>query len=456
MAAFRKVLIANRGEIAVRIIRACRELGIGTVAIASSADADAVHARLADEVYEAGGPKAAESYLNLDRILEIAKESGAEAVHPGYGFFAENAAAAQRIIDAGLVFIGPRPDAIELMGDKVRAREAARGAGVTVSGGTGSLSDPDAIRSIAREVGFPVILKPTAGGGGIGMQIAEDEAGLDKALQTAQRLAKASFGNADVYLEKYLPNARHIEIQLLGDAHGNVTHLNERECSVQRRYQKLVEESPSVALTPVLRERIAGAAVRLAKGVRYTSAGTVEFLLGPDGEFFFLEMNTRIQVEHPVTEMITGVDLVREQLRVAAGEPLSVTQADVAARGHAIEIRIYAEDALRNFLPSIGTLTAFAPPLGPGVRVDSGVREGSAVTIYYDPMVAKVIAWDRDRPAAIARLSRALGEMRVEGVKTTRELGLFILGLDAFQRGQVSTRALETDWMAKFKEAAHT
>jgi acetyl-CoA carboxylase biotin carboxylase subunit len=451
---FRKVLIANRGEIAVRVTRACRELGIATVAIASSADMDAVHAMLADEVHEAGGPKAIESYLNLDRILEIAKETGAEAIHPGYGFFAENAAAARRIADAGLVFIGPGADAIELMGDKVRAREAARGAGVPVSGGTGSLSDPDAIRSIAREVGFPVILKPTGGGGGIGMQIAEDEAGLEKALQTAQRLAKASFGNADVYLEKYLPNARHIEIQLIGDAHGSVVHLNERECSVQRRYQKLVEESPSVALTPELRERIARAAVQLAKLVGYKSAGTVEFLLAPGGEFFFLEMNTRIQVEHPVTEMITGIDLVREQIRVAAGEALSFTQSDVAAGGHAIEFRIYAEDALRNFLPSIGTLAAFAPPLGPGVRVDSGVHVGSAVTMYYDPMVAKVIAWDRDRPAAIARLRRALAEMRVEGVKTTRELGLFILGLDAFQRGEVSTRVLETDWLPKFKEAA--
>lgn len=451
MPEIRTVLVANRGEIAVRVIRACRELGLRAIAVCSEADRGAPHTRLADEVYEIGGPRVTDSYLCLPRILDVARQARANAIHPGYGMFSENAAAAREIEAAGLVFIGPPSEAIALMGDKVAARRAARDAGVPVAPATETLTDVDAIRRAAAELGYPVIVKPVGGGGGIGMAIAHDGAALDRALGSAQRLAQASFGTAAVYVERYFPGARHIEVQLLADGHGTVVHLGERECTVQRRYQKLIEETPSTALDEALRSRITGAAVRLAEAVGYRSAGTIEFLLAPDRAFYFMEMNTRIQVEHPVTEMVTGIDLVREQLRVAAGERLSIGQADVRPRGHALECRVYAEDPQRNFLPSVGTIASFEAPAGAGVRVDSGVWPGSVVTFHYDPMLCKVIVWDRDRLAALARMRRALGELVVEGVATTRDLHLFILDTPEFREGRLHTRILEEAWLPAFR-----
>ena len=452
MPGFRKVLVANRGEIAVRVIRACRELGIRTVAIASRADQGAPHTELADEVHDVGGPKIADSYLNLPRILEVARQAGAEAIHPGYGMFAENAAAARQIGDAGLVFIGPPAEVIALMGDKVAARRAAQEAGVPVAQGSEPLRDADMIRRVAGHLGYPVIVKPVAGGGGIGMAIVLDEAALDKTLAAAQRLAQHSFGNAEVYIERYVPQARHIEVQLLADHHGAVIHMGERDCTVQRRYQKLIEETPSSALTPPRREAIIGAAVRLAEAVGYRSAGTMEFLVAPDGAFYFMEMNTRIQVEHPVTEMVTGLDIVREQIRIAAGERLAFRQEDVRPRGHAIECRVYAEDYTRNFLPSVGTISRMTVPEGTGVRVDSGVRSGSPVSMYYDPLLCKVVVWDQDRSAAVLRMRRALAELQIEGVKTTRDLHLRVLEAPEFLDGRLHTRILEEEWLPRFLE----
>jgi acetyl/propionyl-CoA carboxylase alpha subunit len=421
------------------------------VAVASSADCGAPHTELADEVHELGGSKVTESYLNLTRILNVAREAHVDAIHPGYGMFAENPAAARQIQDAGFVFIGPPPDVIALMGDKVAARQAAVAAGVPVGPASDPLAEPEAIRQAAEAVGYPVIVKPVGGGGGIGMAIVRDRGALDRAVVSAHRLAHATFGSARVYVERYFHGFRHVEVQLLADHHGTVIHLGERECTVQRRHQKLIEETPSPALNDELRARITGAAVRLGEAVGYRSAGTIEFLLGPDGTFYFMEMNTRIQVEHPVTEMVTGIDIVREQIRIAAGDRLSVTQGDVRSRGHAIECRIYAEDPARNFLPSVGTLARFRAPAGPGVRVDSGVDIGSPVTMYYDPLLCKVVAWDRSRPAALARMRRALGELVVEGVTTTRDLHLHILATPQFRDARLHTRILEDEWLPELQ-----
>lgn len=451
LAPFRKILIANRGEIAVRVIQACRELDIRTVAIASEVDREAPHALLADEVHMIGGPVVTESYLNLPRIIEVAQHSGADAIHPGYGLFAEDAMAAKRIEEAGLVFIGPPPEVIARMGDKVEARHLARECQVPVAEGSDALSNLDRIRSAAADLGYPIIIKPVGGGGGIGMAIVYNEPSLENAVRSAQRLARASFNNPVVYAERYIPGARHIEIQIAADQAGNVIHLGERECSVQRRSQKLVEETPSLALDESLREAMANAAVRLAKTAGYKSMGTIEFLLAPDGSFFFMEMNTRIQVEHPITELVTGVDLVKEQLCIAGGQPLSVAQGEVDPRGHAIECRIYAEDFTRNFLPSLGTLTSFSIPTGPGVRVDTGVRLGSTITRYYDPLLCKVAVWERDRPGALTRMRRALEEFTIEGVKTTRELHLLLLDAPGFWEGRVHTRVLEDEWLPAFQ-----
>ncbi len=456
MALFKKVLVANRGEIAVRVIQACQEMGIGTVAIASQADRDSLHARFADEVYEVGPPKVSESYLNLDRIIEIAHKTGAEAIHPGYGMFAESAGAVRKIEEAGLTFIGPPADVIALMGDKVAARAAALEAGVPVVEGTPSLTDLEEAVSILQRLGFPLMLKPAGGGGGIGITIVNEAEALEKALQAAQRLGQASFGSASVYAERYLAQARHIEIQIAADAYGHVIHLGERECTIQRRYQKLLEETPSYPLDDDLRRRIAEAAVRLAATIGYRNLGTMEFLLAPNGEFFFSEMNTRLQVEHPVTEQVTGVDMVRMQIAIAAGEPLRVRQDEIRPRGHAIECRIYSEDFRRNFLPSMGEITAYEPPTGPGVRVDSGVRVGSRVTMYYDPLLCKVTVWDQDRPHAIARMRRALQQFTIEGVKTTRELHLLILDAPEFHQARLHTRLLEEMWVPRFQEQEST
>jgi acetyl-CoA/propionyl-CoA carboxylase biotin carboxyl carrier protein len=416
---FTKILIANRGEIAVRIIRACEELGVATVAVYSELDRDAPHVARADEAYLLGPGPAAESYLSIEKLLDAVDRSGAEAVHPGYGFLAENAGFAKALEDRGTVFIGPPSSAIEAMGSKTRARELMQQAGVPIVPGTtepvGTIDD--ARKVIADTIGYPVAVKAAGGGGGKGFRVALTEAKLQDAFEGAAREGEKFFGDATVYLERYLPDPRHVEVQVLADSQGNVIHLGERDCSLQRRHQKLIEESPAPAVDAELRERIGKIATEAAAAVNYTGAGTIEGLL-QDGEYFFLEMNTRVQVEHCVTEMVTGIDIVKEGIRVAAGEPLSISQDDVQLRGHAIECRINAEDASKNFAPAPGTIGAYREPTGPGVRVDSGVGPGSEISPMYDPMVAKLIVWDADRQQATARMLRALGEYQIEELKT--------------------------------------
>jgi acetyl-CoA carboxylase, biotin carboxylase subunit len=420
----RKVLIANRGEIAVRIIRACREMQISPVAVFSDCDRTALHVRFADEAYAIGPSAPRESYLRIDRIIETAKRCGADAVHPGYGFLAENEDFAAAVRDAGLIFIGPTPEAVALMGSKTAAREAAVRAGVPVVPGTPNpLADdvPDAeIARVAAGIGFPLLVKAVAGGGGKGMRTVERPDDLASAVRAARSEAGAAFGDAAVYLERRITHPRHIEVQLLGDHHGTVLPFVERECSIQRRHQKVVEETPSLAVTPKLRQAMTAAAAKVARAVGYTNAGTIEFLLDADGRFYFLEMNTRLQVEHPVTEMVTGVDLVRWQIRIARGERLTLDpERLLTPNGHAIECRIYAEDPDNNFLPSPGRIQHLRVPAGPGIRDDSGATAGLDVPIFYDPMISKLIAWAEDRPAAVARMQRALREYVVAGIKTT-------------------------------------
>ncbi len=439
----RTLLVANRGEIAVRVVRACRELGLRSVAVFSTADEDALHVRLADESVCIGPPHARDSYLNVDALLAAARQTGADAIHPGYGFLAENARFAAACEDAGFVWVGPAPAVIEEMGDKAMARRLAREAGVpTVPGTDGVVLAAEAL-DVAREIGYPVMVKAAAGGGGRGIRTAGSESELATVIAEAEREADAAFGDGSVYLEKLLVGARHVEVQVLGDAHGDVVHCFERECSLQRRRQKLLEESPSPALDPVGRESITDASVRLARAVGYTSAGTLEFLLDASGAFFFIEMNTRIQVEHPVTEMVTGIDLVKEQLRVAAGERLSVSQAELEQRGAAIEFRINAEDPERLFLPSPGEITALELPGGPGVRVDTAAFSGWRVPPFYDSLVAKLIVWGRDRDEAMARGRRALGELRVDGIKTTAPFHLGLLGDPDVMAGRYDVEFLE-------------
>jgi acetyl-CoA/propionyl-CoA carboxylase, biotin carboxylase, biotin carboxyl carrier protein len=416
---FSKVLIANRGEIAVRIVRACEELGIATVAVYSELDRDAPHVKRADEAYLLGPGPASESYLSIEKLLDAVDRSGAEAVHPGYGFLAENAAFAKALEDRGTVFIGPPSSAIEAMGSKTRARELMAKAGVPIVPGTTEPVETieDARTIVAETIGYPVAVKAAGGGGGKGFRVALTEDKLQDAFEGAAREGEKFFGDATVYLERYLPDPRHVEVQVLADSHGNVIHLGERDCSLQRRHQKLIEESPAPAVDDELRERIGKIATEAAAAVSYTGAGTIEGLL-QNGEYFFLEMNTRVQVEHCVTEMVTGIDIVKEGIRVAAGEPLSISQDEVQLRGHAIECRINAEDASKNFAPAPGTIGAYREPAGPGVRVDSGVGPGSEISPMYDPMVAKLIVWDADRPQATARMLRALSEYEIEGLKT--------------------------------------
>ncbi len=441
---FRKVLIANRGEIAVRVIRACRELGIRTVAVYSEADRDALHVRLADEAFCIGPPPAAESYLNIPNILSTAEITGAEAIHPGYGFLAENPHFAEVCREAGIVFIGPTPEAIEAMGNKARAREIAHKAGIpVVPGSQGPVRTLEEALAVANRVGYPLLIKASAGGGGRGMRVVHSPEELGRAMATAQREAEAAFGSGEVYLEKYLEEPRHVEVQVLADTRGNVVHLGERECSIQRRHQKLLEEAPAPGLSPRLRAHLHRAAVRLAQAIRYTSAGTVEFLVDREENFYFMEMNTRIQVEHPVTEMVTGLDLVREQIRIAAGERLSFSQREVEFRGHAIECRINAEDPAHDFRPSPGTVRAFVPPGGPGIRVDTHVYAGYTIPPYYDSLVAKVIAWGRDRAEAIARMDRALREFEIVGIRTTIPFHRLVLENAFFRRGEVYTNFVQ-------------
>src|SRR6201990_2464460 len=415
---FTRVLVANRGEIAVRVIRALDELGIESVAVYSEADRDAQHVKRATEAYLLGPGPATESYLNVDKLIEVIKESGAEAVHPGYGFLAENAAFARRLEEEGITFIGPPAGAIEAMGSQTRARELMQQAGVPiVPGTTDPVESVEKAAEIAEEIGYPVAVKAAGGGGGKGFRVALEAAKLKDAFEGAAREGEKFFGDATVYLERYLLDPRHVEVQVLADGHGNVVHLGERDCSLQRRHQKLVEEAPAPAVNEELRAKIGKIATDAAAAVNYTGAGTIEGLL-QEGEYFFLEMNTRVQVEHCVTEMVTGIDIVKEGIRVAAGEKLSIAQDDLELRGHAIECRINAEDASKNFAPAPGRIGDYREPTGPGVRVDSGVTEGSEVSPMYDPMVAKLIVWDADREQATQRMLRALGEYEIEGLKT--------------------------------------
>lgn len=446
---FDKVLVANRGEIAVRIIRACRELGIRTVAVYSEADAGALHVALADEAYCVGPAPDVRSYLNVGAILEVAARTGAEAVHPGYGFLAENPHFAAVCRAWGLDFIGPDPEVIERMGSKALARQAMLQAGVpVVPGSPGVVESPDEALEIAADIGYPVLIKAAAGGGGRGIRVAGTPGELEEMLEAAQREAARFFGQGDVYLERFLEDPRHVEVQILADRHAHVVHLGERECSVQRRRQKILEEAPSPALSPAQRRALCEAAVRAATAVGYNNAGTVEFLVDRSGSFYFCEMNTRIQVEHPVTEMVTGVDIVKEQIRVAAGLPLRFRQEDVQPRGWAMECRITAEDPDNRLLPSPGTVTELALPGGPGVRVDSGVGVGSQVPPYYDSLIAKVICWGEDREEARARMGRALRELRVGGIRTIVPLLEEILRHPDFRAGQYHTRFLEEALLA--------
>ena len=441
----KKILIANRGEIALRIIRACKELGIATVAIYSEADRDSLHTHYADEAFCVGPAPSNRSYLNIPNIISAATIAGVDAIHPGYGFLAENARFAEICDTHQIKFIGPSAMAIEKMGDKAMAKKTMKEAGVPVTPGSeGVLEDEKDALEKANQIGYPVIIKASAGGGGRGMRVVEDPSGVVNAFQTARSEADAAFGNPELYMEKYILEPKHIEVQLLLDEHGNGVYLGERDCSVQRRHQKVIEESPSPAVTPEMRRRIGEAALAGAKAVGYSNAGTVEFLLDKNGEFYFMEMNTRIQVEHPVTEMVTGVDLIKEQIWVASGEKLRLTQDQIVIKGHAIECRINAEDPEKNFMPSPGRITLYHSPGGPGIRVDSAAYQGYAIPPYYDSMIAKLIAWDESRPAAISRMLRALEEFEIEGIKTTIPFQIEVLNNPYFQKGEVFTNFIQT------------
>lgn len=436
---FKKVLIANRGEIAVRIIRACQERGIQTVAVFSAVDRTALHVRYADEAYLIGPAPARDSYLSVSNILAAAAASGADAVHPGYGFLSENADFARAVLDAGLVWIGPSPAAIQAMGDKVTARRIMAAAGVPIVPGVEVGSADDEVLETADNLGYPVLVKASAGGGGKGMRLVQGPAELMPALAAARREAESAFGNDLVYIEKAIQQARHVEIQILADSHGNCVYLGERECSIQRRHQKLIEEAPSIAVNRSMRREMGEIAVRAALAVGYTNAGTVEFLLDSHGEFYFLEMNTRLQVEHPVTEMVTGIDIVKEQLGIASGRKLRYTQADIQIKGHAIECRINAEDPHRDFLPAAGTISSLIEPTGPGVRLESGIYAGAEITSFYDPLIAKLVVWGETRAEAIMRMRRALEELRIGGIQTTVPFHQQVMNSARFQSGKIDT-----------------
>jgi acetyl-CoA carboxylase biotin carboxylase subunit len=442
---FKKVLIANRGEIAVRILRACREVGLETAAVFSEADRQALHVRLADEAYLLGPAPARESYLRIDKILEIARKSGADAIHPGYGFLSEREEFAASCAENGITFIGPKPSSIAAMGDKMTARETVRKAGVPVVPGTediGNLSD-DELLTAAPKIGFPLLIKATAGGGGKGMREVRSLEEMPELLKSARREAESAFGDGNVYLEKLVTGARHIEIQVLADSHGNAIHLGERDCSIQRRHQKLVEESPSPIMDEELRQKMGAVAVKAAQAVDYVNAGTIEFLVDKDRNFYFLEMNTRLQVEHPVTEMVTGVDIVKEQIRIARGRPMQYKQEDIHINGAAIECRINAEDPYQNFMPSTGRITHSLLPTGPGVRVDTGIYPGFEITPFYDSMISKLIVWGETRAQAILRMRRALEEYRIVGVRTNIPFHQTLMDSHRFMGGQYDTRFVE-------------
>jgi acetyl-CoA carboxylase biotin carboxylase subunit len=445
--AFEKVLVANRGEIAVRVIRCCRDLGLRSVAVYSDVDRNALHVRMADEAIHLGGSPAAESYLNQAKIVEAALRTGAGAIHPGYGFLAENANFADACALANLVFVGPPAKVMRELGEKTAAKRVASEAGVPiVPGYNEGLKDAAQAAEIAGEIGYPILLKAAAGGGGKGIRFVHESQGLESALRLAQSEALGAFGDSTIYMEKAVTPARHIEVQIIADTHGHVLHLGERECSIQRRHQKLIEESPSVALDDELRSRITSAAVALGRAAGYINAGTVEFLLGPDRKFYFLEVNTRLQVEHPVTELCTGLDLVHEQLRVASGLPLRHTQDQIAFRGHAIEARITAEDPLNRFLPAAGIVAALHDPAGPGIRLDSGIYAGMQVPLFYDSLLSKLICWGQTRTEAISRMRRALEEYTIAGVRTTIPFHQWLLQHPAFTAGEFSTDFIAQEW----------
>jgi acetyl-CoA carboxylase biotin carboxylase subunit len=440
----KKILVANRGEIAMRVMRTCREMGIKTVAVYSEADRNAPHVRYADEAICLGPPASNQSYLLGDKIIEVAKELGVEGIHPGYGFLSENAVFAQKVTDAGMAFIGPKPKAIEMMGSKLAAKEAAKANNIPLVPGTEeAIEDPELAKKIALEIGFPILIKASAGGGGKGMRVVENVEELDEQMERAISEALSSFGDGSVFIEKYVTSPRHIEIQVLADTHGNVIHLFERECSIQRRHQKVVEEAPSIVLTPELRKAMGDCAIQVAKLCDYVGAGTVEFLLENNTDFYFLEMNTRLQVEHPVTELISGVDLVRQQILIARGEELTIKQEDLSIQGHALELRVYAEDPANNFLPSIGKLSTYQVPKGTGVRVDDGFEEGMDIPIYYDPMISKLITYGKDRNEAIQRMLRAIEEYHIDGCETTLPFGTYVLEHEAFISGDFDTNFVQ-------------
>lgn len=436
----KKILVANRGEIAMRVMRTCKEMGIQTVAVFSEADRSAPHVRYADEAVCLGPAPSNQSYLLGEKIIEHALTLGADGIHPGYGFLSENATFAQQVTDAGLIFIGPKPHAIEIMGSKLAAKEAAKAHNIPLVPGTEeAIDDPEVAKKIALEIGFPILIKASAGGGGKGMRIVENVDELDEQMERAISEALSAFGDGAVFIEKYVGSPRHIEIQVLADTHGNIIHLFERECSIQRRHQKVVEEAPSIVLTPELRAEMGACAVRVAELCDYVGAGTVEFLLEDNSKFYFLEMNTRLQVEHPVTELISGVDLVKQQILIARGLPLSIRQEDLEIQGHSIELRVYAEDPKNNFLPSIGRLETYLPPKGPGIRVDDGFEEGMDIPIYYDPMLSKLVTYGKDRTEAIERMLRAIEEYQIQGCETTLSFGTYVLKHEAFVSGDFDT-----------------
>lgn len=436
----KKILVANRGEIALRIMKTAQKMGIKTVAVYSEADRNAPHVRFADEAILLGPAASAESYLVMEKVIDAAKQTGAEGIHPGYGFLSENAVFAQMVTDRGITFIGPRPHAIKVMGNKLAAKEAVRDYDISmVPGIEEAITDVKLAEKISKEIGFPILIKASAGGGGKGMRVVESVEELPEQMERAISEAVAAFGDGAVFIEKYVGSPRHIEIQVLADTHGNVVHLFERECSVQRRHQKVVEEAPSVVLTPEIRKAMGEAAVKVAQACDYVGAGTVEFLLDENKNFYFLEMNTRLQVEHPVTELICGLDLVEQQIKVARGEKLAFSQDDLSINGHALEIRVYAEDSLDNFLPSIGTLSTYKTPEGEGIRVDDGFEEGMPVPIYYDPMLSKLITYGKNRDEAIQLMIKAIADYKIEGVSTTLPFGQFVCEHEAFRSGNFDT-----------------
>jgi len=441
----KKVLIANRGEIALRIMRTCREMSVNTVAVYSEADRKSPYVKYADEAFCIGPAPSNQSYLVIDEIVEVAKKTKSDAIHPGYGFLSENPEFARRLEKESIILIGPSASAMEVMGSKLAAKETAKAQNIPlVPGSEGAIEDLTEAKNVAREVGFPLLIKASAGGGGKGMRIVEDEDSIDEQLHLAMNEARSAFGDASVFIERYVKSPRHIEIQILADSHGNVVHLFERECSIQRRHQKVVEEAPSSVLTPELRKSMGECAVNLAKGCNYVGAGTVEFLLDDKHDFFFLEMNTRLQVEHPVSELITGIDLVRQQILAAAGEKLAFTQEDLQIQGHALEVRIYAEDPQNNFLPDIGKLITYERPQGPGVRVDDGFEQGMDIPIYYDPMISKLITYAGTRQEAIDRMTRAMDEYKITGVTTTLPFCKFAINHEAFTSGNFDTHFVQS------------